>query len=609
MKNLNSLFCWLFFLFFCNYAVLHAAPLDISKERGELFHKVVFFLDSNDLNISQIEKKSPLFQTKKSMNFGFVDDKSLWVKLSFYNPLDKNITKILQIRNPLLEDVVLYESGVAVEHKGSLQKEFKELHHSFSISLYPHESKIFYLKIKNITTTLRLGLFLKEPSQFLEDECSEEKIIFIFFTILIMLMLYNLLLTFYLKERTYLYYSLYLFALLFQQSTYLGITQIYFPSWFVYYDNLGVVFKVNLMYIAAIVFARSFLQTQRYITIDKGYKILLFLGLVEIPLFGTSWFYFPQIAIVTGLVFIFYNMYASLYILKQGYKQARFFVLGWIFQLIGFTLMILDGLGFISVMDKVPELVMFFTSIEAVLLSLAFVDRFSILKKAKQKSDIKLIEEMQNRQTIVENEIQKATKDLHHSLENEKNLLKELHHRTKNNLQLILSLLRMQSDRLSAHAKTPFKLLEGRINAIAKAQELLYLRNDFEAIDMHLYIEELCYHLEHLSEKTFACSLDIERLFLPIKEASSFGLIVNELVTNSIKYVQEDSIVIQIQMYKEKEHYIFIYSDNGRGITEEVLQKKRLGIALVKMLVEEQLEGELLIETQECLRYTIRFEL
>jgi len=607
MRQIKTTF---FFFFIIFVSISNAAVIDINQNSNDLLRKSTLLVDKKDLHFNDVKRKEFLTHcSRKNLNLGLLRDTTLWIKLKFYNSADKNISKVLQVRNPLLESVTLYTGSSKITKTLLDKKKSQDLHTTFLLNVAPKKVKTYYLKVKNTTTTLRLGIALKDNLLYLQEQYHEKLVIFVFFTIITMLMFYNLLLYFYSREKAYILYTFYLFALLFQQSTYLGVTQIYFPSWFVYYDNLSVVFKVNLLYITAILFARSFLQTQNYKLVDKIYKLFLVLGIVEMPLFGTSWFYYPEVAIATALGFIFFNMFASIYIYKQGFTQARFFVLGWFFQLIGFTLMILDGLGFIAVMDKMPNIVMLFTSIEAVLLSLAFVDRYIILKKAKELSDAKLFSELQNRQKIVENEIKKATSKLYTSLENEKNLLKELHHRTKNNLQLILSLIRMQSDKLDEKTKIPCADLESRINTIAQTQQMLYLNDDLQKIDMSEYISSLCYHLESLSPRTVVCSLDIQKLYMPIKEAGYLGLIVNELLTNSIKYVHKDEVAVKVSFSQKEGQYTLVFEDNSEGIDEENLHKNTLGLQLVRTLVQTQLEGELLMEYKKRVHYTIRFSL
>jgi len=590
---------------------LHATIIDINKNYKNLIEKSSLYLDRDQLKLQEIEKCNFYTLTKnKKLNLGFIKDATLWIKLTLYNSSDKKTSKLLQIRNPLLEQVRFYDANRTITKTYLDKKDSEDLHTTFSITLAPHETRTYYLQVKNTTTTLRLGIVLKEKLQYLHENYHEKLIIYIFFTILLMLMFYNFILYFYTKESAYILYTFYLFTLLFQQSTYLGMTQLFFPQWFVYYDNINVLLKVNMLFISAILFARSFLKTTRYKTIDTIYKLFLLLGVIEIPLFGTPYFYYPEVGIITALIFIYFNMYASIYIYKRGFTQARLFILGWSFQLIGFTLMILDGLGVISVMDDMPNIVMFFTSIEAIFLSLAFIDRYSILKKEKELSDAKLFKELQDRQKVIEAAIQKATAQLNTSLENEKNLLKELHHRTKNNLQLILSLIRMQSDKLDAQSKGPCLDLERRINTIAQTQQMLYLNSDIQKIDMAEYISTLCHQLESSTLRDINCQLHIqEGLFMPIKEAGYIGLIINEFLTNSIKYITKEKVIVTLYFTQEKNHFRLEYRDNSDGFSTKKLEKNTLGLELVRTLVQTQLEGEFVMQHTQKLHYIIEFAL
>ena len=96
---------------------------------------------------------------------------------------------------------------------------------------------------------------------------------------------------------------------------------------------------------------------------------------------------------------------------------------------------------------------------------------------------------------VIEAEIKKQTENLFHALESKKILLKELHHRIKNNLQLILSIVRMQTGSVESSLKNQFVDLANRIIAISKTHEMLYLKENLQAIDMNEYIaiqEQTC---------------------------------------------------------------------------------------------------------------------
>jgi len=271
--------------------------------------------------------------------------------------------------------------------------------------------------------------------------------------------------------------------------------------------------------------------------------------------------------------------------------------------------MILDGLGLISVMNHLPNIIMFFTSLEAIILSLAFIDRYAIYKKEKEEADAKLFQELNERQDIIEAEIIKATAELSKSLQNEKTLLKELHHRTKNNLQLILSLVRMQADTLDERMKDKFENLVGRINSISKTHAMLFRKDDLEKIDIGEYVEELCSDLKNLSNKNVLFEIEIKNISLSVGVASYLGLIINELVTNSLKYVVKEKIVIEIRIYEDNGEYCLNVKDNGERF--EMLEQKResLGLKIVKTLVENQLDGVLEIKQESGFLCMMEFKI
>ena len=591
--------------------ILEAQSIDFTKNNQVFTKNIDIYIDKNNLNFQEIQRSAKfLLNDKEHINLGFLKDTTLWLKFELQNSSVNALYRVLEVDNPLLESVILHD-GAKSYKKGVLYlvAPRKTINPTFDIRLDAGETKTYYLEVKNTTTALRLGLHIKSQLDFLEDEYKSEKLIFIFFTIVLMLFFYNASLFFYTKERLYFYYCLYITTILFQQATYLGITQMYMPSWFIYYDNLNVLFKVNIMYITAALFAKSFLQTKNYPRLNNIYNVFIGISLIEIPLFGTPNFYYPEVGIITALIFIFFNMYAGFYVYIDGYKQARLFVIGWSFLVVGFIIMIIDGLGLIAVMHQMTDLIMFLIALEAMVLSLAFIDRYIILRDEKKSADALLMQEYKSRQSIIETKIAEQTKELTHALGTKQVLLKELHHRTKNNLQLILSLVRMQSDSSQTAIQSKFKDLENRISAIAKTHQILYLNDDLGSINMHEYIQELADDLLSLTQKKVVIEVNIEDVFMHIKEASYIGLILNELITNSIKYVNTTDIFIEISIEFDNEKYRIDVQDNASSMPEDILKNHGLGITLVKTLVESQLDGKLELKYEEGLHYMIEFVL
>lgn len=591
---------------------LSAQVIDGFSDNQNILAKSEIYIDSNNLSLREI-KMIDRFQSNhlEHFNIGFVRDKSVWIKITINNITDKNISRVLVVKNPLLEKVVLY-AGNKKSVRGMLHVEKKQttLNPSFEISIAPNRSCIYYVNIINKTTALQFDLLLKSKETFLYDEYTQEALIMIFLGIIVAILIYSLFLYLFTRSKAYMYYVFYLSALVFVQLTYLGITPLIFCKTFVSIDNLMVVLKVNIMYIMAAIFAQSFLQTINYPTLNKIYRYIIIIALVEIPIFGTQSFYYPEIAVLSGFVFVIYNIFAGVYIYLDGYKQARFFVAGWSIVAIGFILMIVDSLGLVSVMYRFPNLIMYSIALEALILSFAFTDSAIILTKEKERSDKKLLENMQNSKRVIEKEILLQTKELTNALENKKTILNELQHRTKNHLQLIVSLVRMQADRSEHVVKEKFQQLEWRIRAIAKTHEVLYFKDDLQQINMNEYIDELCSGIEDANDgKDIRFMLEIREIYMPFREAGYVGLIINELVTNSIKYAGTGAIVIVIEMNKDNNNYLLEIRDNGIGYEFKTDKSQGMGITLVKTLVQSQLDGSLKVENKNGMIYLIEYKI
>jgi len=337
-------------------------------------------------------------------------------------------------------------------------------------------------------------------------------------------------------------------------------------------------------------------------------------SIFEMFVFSIPSIYNLDIVIVTGAMFIVFNLFAGIYSYMKGYKQARLFIVGFSIVFASYILMILDALGITSLMQNFQNILMFTTAFEALVLTLAFADRYIILQAEKENVDRRILIETKNRASIVEAEVIKKTKELNHLLETKELLIREIHHRVKNNLQIILSILRLQNDE-TEDVETKYKLtnLEHRINAIAKTYSMLLSTDNLEMIDMKTYIEALLLDISEaydFREHKIDTNIDIDAM-IPLKQSVYIGLIINELVTNTYKHAFPDNkgtISVSFKKEREAENYILIVKDNGKGFVINE-NSKSLGFKLIKTLVYNQLEGEMEIFTENYTKYTIRFKL
>lgn len=201
------------------------------------------------------------------------------------------------------------------------------------------------------------------------------------------------------------------------------------------------------------------------------------------------------------------------------------------------------------------------------------------------------------------------------SLQEKEVLLKELHHRVKNNLQVISSILNLQSSFIKdENVLNIFRESQNRIKSMAFIHESLYQTKDFSNINFSEYVVSLSQNLIHSYanfEKEIELKLDVQNVFLNLDLAIPCGLIINEIVSNALKYafVGLKEGVIDIKMCVKDDDLKLIIGDNGIGLPEKIDYRntESLGLQLVVALVE-QLNGSVQINSNQGTVYTIKFK-
>ncbi len=195
-------------------------------------------------------------------------------------------------------------------------------------------------------------------------------------------------------------------------------------------------------------------------------------------------------------------------------------------------------------------------------------------------------------------------------------LLKEIHHRVKNNLQMVSSLLSLQTK--NTRSKAAIEALEegkSRVKAMALIHQKLYQNDDLSVIEMQGYIESLINSVQSVYKKgghNISITIDAEGTELDIDRAIPFGLILNELVSNSFKYAfpdNDDNGKIYIHLRKNGDQGYFEYTDNGVGLPEDAEERAHssMGIRLMNRLVN-QLQSKLNIDRDsEGVRFWFNF--
>jgi len=209
-----------------------------------------------------------------------------------------------------------------------------------------------------------------------------------------------------------------------------------------------------------------------------------------------------------------------------------------------------------------------------------------------------------------------ANEQIHNSLQEKEVLLKEVHHRVKNNLQVISSILNLQSSYVKDQSTLNIlKESQDRIKSMAFIHESLYQTKDFSSINFSEYVVNLSQNLLHSYsslEHEIKLNLDIQNVFLNLDLAIPCGLIINEIVSNALKYAFVDKMEnaeIMIKMHLVGEDLQLQIKDNGVGLPKHIDYRntESLGLQLVVTLVD-QLNGNIELDCTAGAHYNILFK-
>ncbi len=217
-------------------------------------------------------------------------------------------------------------------------------------------------------------------------------------------------------------------------------------------------------------------------------------------------------------------------------------------------------------------------------------------------------------------EIVKHRKLLEKSITEKDLLLKEVHHRVKNNLQVVASLLGLQKagiqDEKTAQTLEDFR---NRVNSMALVHDALYRSPELDNIDFVSYIEDLTYKLQTAfkqDSEPIQLTADVPDINISVDMAVPCGLMINELVTNAMKYAfpgplnHDKKIIIRFTVLDE-DHLRLEVIDNGVGFQRPVVWDSvdSLGLYLVKILSEQQLGGSVILKSDAGSHFIIEFPL
>ena len=214
-------------------------------------------------------------------------------------------------------------------------------------------------------------------------------------------------------------------------------------------------------------------------------------------------------------------------------------------------------------------------------------------------------------------EIKQSEDQIKANLKEKETLLQEIHHRVKNNMAVISSLLKIQAYNMDdKRLKDALMDSQNRVQSMSAIHETLYQSESLSSIDLSTYLPKLAESIakNYTTGRKVNIKIEAENILISVKQASPIGLIVNELITNSLKYAFPENAEGEIKIsltQKEQNQVELEYADNGIGMPKNFdwQKTKTMGLKLVKALANSQLDGSIDMDSNNGTKYTMIFKI
>ena len=218
-------------------------------------------------------------------------------------------------------------------------------------------------------------------------------------------------------------------------------------------------------------------------------------------------------------------------------------------------------------------------------------------------------------------DLTRSKRQLYDALTEKEMLLSEIHHRVKNNLTAFISLLCLDSSYEDTHGGRALrKDLQNRARSMALVHETLYRTGKFSEVDMNIYLTTLVGQIadSYMGSAVIRTKVCAQEMVLDLARATTAGLIINELVTNSFKYAfptefdcmteRGEPCTIQVLLTCDDGRHVLTVNDNGRGLPTDLdpLATKSLGLRLMTFLARHQLRAEIEVLRDKGIEYIFR---
>jgi signal transduction histidine kinase/serine phosphatase RsbU (regulator of sigma subunit) len=557
---------------------------------------------------------------KKSLGFGFTDD-IYWLRFDVINPADDSLNWYLELGYPLLDYLEIfipaengnYQKKIAGDKIPFDDREFN--HHNFIFPLTTSPGKYTYYIKAQTTSSMNLPLNAWS-NDFIFDRISNEQIIMgLFYGIMIILAIYNMIIFIFSRDRDYLYFVLFILAWILFTMMLNGIGFRYlWPDTPWLCD--GMPFFISLASFIGLIFTRSFLNLpEKTPVIDKVFIAGIALSLIALCI-STILQYKDSITVTMalGIATCFLCFVTGLFAMLKGGRTARYYTLAWTLMFIGIIISAFNRFGilpnnFITIWGfqiGTVFLLAFF--------SFGLADKINTLQKEKMKAQASSIENLHKANQLKDEFLTNTSHELRTPLNGiigiaeslQDGIAGNLNEMARNNLDLII---------------TSGKRLSSLVNDILDFSKMKHKELDLQIQPVDLYaITDIVLMVSKLmlANKPVMLSNNIPKDF-PFVDADENRLqqIMYNLVGNAIKFTEQGSVKVSARLTQndEKQRAEITVKDSGIGIPSEKISRifesfeqvdgstsriyggTGLGLAITKQLVELH-GGEIHVESK-----------
>lgn len=333
---------------------------------------------------------------------------AIWMRLELSNKQPVSSLAI-EVVNPQLDEIDFYAPGTThyTQAKTGDNLPFRERilnhqHFVFPIQLAQGASAVYYLRMYS-EEQLSIPIYVGTREAITASQHTGNVFTGLYLGIMFVMFFYNLFIYFSVKDRSYLYYVMYILGIALAQASLQGFTFKYaVPEWPALNKMLVVLFS-TISGIGAINFARHFLQLPERLPLVNR-VLLVFIGLYVLALLvflGGFHAISYNILDLSALLVSFYALYFSIRLSLQGIRSARFFLLAWSFFMVGLVVYVARNMGLLPYTFFTDHVLMIASAVEAMLLSIALADRINTLKKEKELSQAEALKISQENEQLV----------------------------------------------------------------------------------------------------------------------------------------------------------------------------------------------------------------